>query len=186
MGLTLLCLVTREKSNLRYYCHCPFVWPGRENLPAGTLRSLAIHMEFLKGEHRRHLKSPLTALPYTFYPASSFCAESLPSGAMGQVSLPAKPPAGIFVTIPFPPGCLDTYVLPWLCPPGNDGQLLSASRTVFFSSEPQALAWCLKHGMHSRKVLKTNRLCVSRLFHGALLDFKAVYTLTLPHSDRSR
>ena len=78
MGLTPLSLVTTEKSNLRFYGHCPFAWPGRENLPSGTLRWLTIHTQFLKGEHRRHLKSPLTALPYTFYPTSLFCGESLP------------------------------------------------------------------------------------------------------------
>ena len=86
---------------------------------------------------------------------------SYPRRATGQVSLPAKPPSGIFVKIPFPPGCLDTHVLPWLCPPGNDGHPLSASRTWFSSAlSPQALAWCLKHGMHSRKCAKKITDCV--------------------------
>ena len=107
---------------------------------------------------------------------------------MGQVSLPAKPPSGIFVKIHFPPGCLDTHALPWLCPPGNDGHPLSASKTLFSSAlSPQVLAWCLKHGIHSRKCAKkNNQLCLSLLLHGALLDLKAVYIPTLPHSDRSR
>lgn len=133
----------------------PLVWPG-----SGLQeRSLRQDPETTHSAHvvpKRETRAALKPMPYCsllpFVQHLHFALEAL-TQRVTRTSLPPSPASTrYFSQDSLPPGCLATHPCspcPWLCPPGNGGDPLTARLCPALSPRPQSP--CLTKGTHSKE-----------------------------------